>query len=196
MSSHPIQIPSVGSPPYRIAVVGCPGSGKTTLAKRLSEALKIEHVEFDALYHGPNWEPTPLADFQAQLHQLTSTADQWVTCGNYGNSGGADVRERANRIVFLELPWRVVMSRIIKRSFGRAFTRKELWNGNRERISSLLHPSPDKNIVLCAFVQHPRYRRQYRAAIADKHWSHAQVIHLKSAKAVNEFCESLPSAKQ
>jgi ABC-type dipeptide/oligopeptide/nickel transport system ATPase component len=39
----------------RIAVVGTTGSGKTALARRISQWLDIPHVELDALYWGPHW---------------------------------------------------------------------------------------------------------------------------------------------
>ncbi len=39
--------------PSRVAVVGCSGSGKTTVVRRVVDRLGLEHVELDALAHQP-----------------------------------------------------------------------------------------------------------------------------------------------
>jgi adenylate kinase family enzyme len=39
----------------RIVVVGASGSGKTTMAKALSRALGLPHVELDAINWQPGW---------------------------------------------------------------------------------------------------------------------------------------------
>lgn len=94
--------------PQRIAVVGTSGSGKTTLAGRLSQLLGIPHVEFDALYWGPNWTPPDRAVFREQVIRLLA-ADRWVACGNY-----ASIRDvtyaRADTIVWLDYPFALVLA--------------------------------------------------------------------------------------
>jgi len=41
--------------PQRVLVAGASGSGKTTVAARVSAALGLLHTEIDGLYHGPGW---------------------------------------------------------------------------------------------------------------------------------------------
>jgi cytidylate kinase len=41
----------------RVVVVGNSGSGKTTFALRLAQALDLTHVELDSIYHQPGWTP-------------------------------------------------------------------------------------------------------------------------------------------
>ena len=43
----------------RIVVVGTSASGKTTMARRLSRALHIPHVELDALHWDPHLTEAP-----------------------------------------------------------------------------------------------------------------------------------------
>ena len=51
----------------RINVVGTSCSGKTTLARDLARRLVLPHVEFDALFWGPNWTPVPTDVFRERL---------------------------------------------------------------------------------------------------------------------------------
>ena len=40
----------------RIAIVGGPGTGKTTLSNELSKILDIEAIHIDGIHHLPNWQ--------------------------------------------------------------------------------------------------------------------------------------------
>ena len=40
--------------PRRIVVAGVSGVGKTTLSRRIAAVTGIEHIEIDALFHGPD----------------------------------------------------------------------------------------------------------------------------------------------
>jgi hypothetical protein len=56
----------------------------------------------------------------------------WVVDGNYDSKLGALVLERAELIVWLDLPLATKLVRLARRTFGRWWTKEELWNGNRE----------------------------------------------------------------
>jgi adenylate kinase family enzyme len=56
----------------RIAVIGCGGSGKTTLARDLGARLAIEVVHLDGLYYGPDWETTPTEEWEAVQRKLVA----------------------------------------------------------------------------------------------------------------------------
>ena len=116
----------------RIAVYGPSGSGKSTVARRIGAALGLPVVELDALYHQPNWTPTPNDEFRAKVTRvLDGHADGWVCDGNYHTVRDL-VLARADAVVRLMLPFRVVYPRLFWRTVSRAWTKQELWNGNRE----------------------------------------------------------------
>ena len=114
--------------PCRVLVAGTSGSGKTTLAGTIADALGCPHIELDALHHGPGWAPRP--EFRSDV-ELFSAGPAWATELQY-----AAVRDllldRADLLVWLDLPRPVVMRQVIRRTVRRRLRRETLWNGNQE----------------------------------------------------------------
>jgi adenylate kinase family enzyme len=112
----------------RILVAGTAGAGKTTLASRLGQILDVPHTEIDALFHGPGWVPRP--EFLDDVAALAAS-EAWITEWQY-----QPVRplllERAELLVWLDLPVHVVMRQVLRRTLSRRFRRTVLWNGNVE----------------------------------------------------------------
>jgi adenylate kinase family enzyme len=115
----------------RLVVVGPSGSGKTRLSARLADLLHARHIEIDALWHGPNWESCG----SEELHRRVSAAtegDDWVCDGTYHTIIGDLVLERAETVVWLDLPVPLVLGRLVRRSWVRKRDKVVLWNGNVE----------------------------------------------------------------
>lgn len=114
--------------PSRVLVCGTSGSGKTTIARRVSAILGIPHVEIDALFHGPGWQPRT-----SFLDDVAAFANQpsWVTEWQYGAARPL-LLARADLLVWLDLPRGAVMGQVIARTLRRRLRREELWNGNVE----------------------------------------------------------------
>ncbi len=183
---------SPSTPPHkRIAIVGCPGSGKSTLARFLSRTWELPHVELDSLFHQANWVPLEASLFRKVVAEHTPADGEWVVCGNYGSVAGDDMRTRAQCIIYLDMSRALTMKRVILRTLGRVARREELWNGNRERVTNMLHPKPEENIILWAFVKWKGYRERFRENMKDGSWKHAQVIHLQTPAAVQKFMEQV-----
>src|SRR5689334_21884081 len=83
----------------RIVVVGTSGSGKTTMARRLSRALHIRHIELDALHWEPNSVEAPDDIFRERVLKALQ-ADSWSVDGNYSKVRRL-IWERAVTIVWL-----------------------------------------------------------------------------------------------
>jgi len=114
--------------PRRVLVAGTSGSGKTTLAVRIAGALQLPHVEIDALFHGPGWIPRP--EFEADVHRF-SAGPRWVTEWQY-SAVRAHLADRADLLVWLDLPRAVVVRQVVRRTLRRRLQRQALWNGNVE----------------------------------------------------------------
>ena len=114
--------------PRRVAVAGVSGSGKSTLARRIGELLDLPHTELDALHHGPGWTKRP--EFEADVDAVLA-ADRWVTEWQYEYARPL-LAARADLLVWLDLPYPLVLTRVVRRTLRRRLRREELWNGNRE----------------------------------------------------------------
>lgn len=175
----------------RVVVVGCSGSGKTTVAKRLSAALALPHLEMDAVYHQPNWTPVGEEEFQGRLTEFASQ-DRWVADGNYFSHGSARlIWPVVDTVVWLDLPKSVVMRQVIARTLRRAATREVLWNGNREPWTNLYSRDPEKNIIVWTWTRFDKYRTRYQECASDGTWAHAEVHRLSSKSGVEEFLSSV-----
>lgn len=114
--------------PRRVLVAGVSGTGKTTLAGRLSTALAVPHTEIDALFHGPGW--VPREEFLDDVRALAA-APGWVTEWQYATARDL-LADHADLLVWLDLPFGVTLARVVRRTVVRRLRRQELWNGNRE----------------------------------------------------------------
>jgi hypothetical protein len=148
----------------RIWVKGGSGSGKTTLARALAQRLGLEHVELDALHHDPGWTPAPAPVLQARVSSALDDARGWVVDGNYDGKLGALVRDRAELVVWLDLPLCTQLARLARRTFERWRTGEELWNGNRESLKGAFWGGDA--LFPWAVRSHFRYRGEWPRQLA------------------------------
>jgi adenylate kinase family enzyme len=148
----------------RIAVIGsASGTGKTTLARELARRLDVEVVELDALVHGPNWTETPNDVLRAQVEPILAR-DGWVIDGTYRRKLGTLVLDAADLVVWLDLPIRVWLPRLLRRTYRRIRSGEELWNGNRETVRNTVFAWD--GLIPYAFRVFVRRRRRYPRELA------------------------------
>jgi adenylate kinase family enzyme len=164
----------------RVSVVGSAGSGKSRLAQRIAEALDVPYVELDAIQHLPNWEPLDPDEFAATVSAIAAN-DAWVIDGNYRTVVvDGPVWQRADTVVWLDLPRRVTMYQVIGRSLRRVVRREQLWNGNRETLRNLLSWDPYKSIIRWTWTQHEKYQARFGAAMTSPALAHIDFIRISS----------------
>jgi adenylate kinase family enzyme len=148
----------------RVAIVSsASGSGATTLGREVAARLEVPFLELDALNHGPGWvEATPNELRERVAPTLAEPA--WVIDGGYWGKLGDLVVERADAVVWLDLPRRVWLPRLVRRTISRIASRQELWNGNRESFRQAFL-SRD-SLVLYALRNAGRRRRTYPERLA------------------------------
>ena len=171
----------------RVSVVGTSGVGKSTFASALALVLGAAFLELDSVQHQADWTPLPVQEFRARV-ALVADGECWVIDGNYGRVQDL-VWARADTVVWLDLPRRVVMRRIVWRSVWRVAGRTELWNGNRERWRNLF--TLEKSVIVWAWQTYAANRARYEAAMADPLRSHLRFVRLRSAAEVRRFLRSV-----
>nr|WP_272889329.1 hypothetical protein [Stutzerimonas stutzeri] len=97
----------------------------------MASRLGYRHVELDALFHQPNWQPLPDDQF-IQIVEQALQGDGWIVEGSY-SAVRPLVREQSDMVIWLDLPRAAVMRQLIPRTLRRLVLRKTQWNGNRER---------------------------------------------------------------
>lgn len=139
--------------PKRIMVIGCGGSGKSTLSQRLAQLFNLELISLDRHYWHPGWKPTSPDEWEKVVRSLIQKPG-WVMDGNYG--GTIDMRlEVADMIIFLYYPSWTCLRREISRTikyYGKVrpgmtegcptkislkFWRY-IWNYNKTRVPGIL----------------------------------------------------------
>ena len=176
----------------RIAVVGTSGSGKSTLAREIARRFAVPLIELDAINWQPGWRALN-ADDPTELRRRVDEATQepaWVVDGNYGNALGILVPSKASHLVWLDYSRATVMTRVIRRSFYRAWTGTELWpgTGNKERWRNWLHAS---HPIPWAWQTWARRRAQYETMIADPSLSHLRIIRLRHPREAHSVFDRL-----
>ncbi len=86
----------------RVAIVGCGGSGKTTLGRRIATVIGTTITHLDAIYYDEEWNALPHKEFAAVQEELAA-ADTWVIEGNYAATLPIRLK-RATHVIFLDLP--------------------------------------------------------------------------------------------
>ncbi len=169
----------------RIVVIGTTGSGKSRLAERLGRSTGLRVVELDKLYWGRDWQPAPVELFRHRVEREIKD-EGWIVVGNYGQVRDL-VWPAADTFIWLDLPFPLVMSRLVRRTVKRAVTRENLWGtGNTE---SLLRSFFSRQSILWWAV---KTHRRNRAVVSRECGSLAKekkVVRLQSRRAVRQFVQ-------
>lgn len=164
----------------RILVKGACGAGKSTLGCQLAARLDLPWVELDSLHHGPNWNAASATELQARVLATLDDDRGWVVDGNYDSKLGPLIWDRAELIVWLDLPLATKLVRLVHRTARRLLGRQELWNGNRETLVGAFWGSDA--LFPWAVRSHFRHRRVWPAQLAGRTF-----VRLRNAREVNAW---------
>ena len=117
----------------RIAIVGCSGGGKSTLARALGARLGLPIVHMDTLFWKPGWTHSDPELFRLAV-EAAAKGEAWIIDGNFISASTAHLA-RADTVIWLELPRALCLWRAVWRAlsaFGAA--RSDLAPGCPEKI--------------------------------------------------------------
>jgi adenylate kinase family enzyme len=170
----------------RVNVKGTSGSGKTTFAQELARRLDLPYIELDALHwRVPGWiEPTD-EEFRASVREaLDARPDGWVVDGNYDSKLGDLVLGQADTIVWLDLPLRVKLRRLWRRTIVRIRDQVELWNSNRETWRDAFFSR--ESLFRWMLKTHVRHKREWPARFAGD----PRFVRLRSVEEARRWLDS------
>ncbi|MDB5045177.1 MAG: topology modulation protein FlaR [Deinococcus sp.] len=149
----------------RVLIVGSPGAGKSTLAKKLAARTGLPLIHLDELYWNPGWVKVESAVWQQRLAEALA-AERWIVDGNFSTT----LRERAFRadlVVFLRPPRLLCL--------WRAFWRERLNLRPHARHDGAKWPSRALLLDIWHFPPQAQRQRQELAQVP-----HLKVVVLRS----------------
>lgn len=180
----------------RIHVIGVTSSGKSTLGEQLARAIGVPFVELDALNWLPGWvglNETDPQEFDRRIREATS-GDAWVVAGSYSAFSERIFWDRLETVVWLDLPLRLVLRRVLTRSWTRSRSKELLWGTNYERFLPQLRVWSKDSLLYWAVTSYRRRRTRMLAYMTDPRWSHIRFIRLTSVREVDAFRRSVEAA--
>ena len=169
----------MGEQPERIAVIGSPGAGKSTLATMIAAATGLPLIHLDAEHWQPGWvEP----ERNEWLARAAAFADEqcWVIDGMYNSTLSARLA-RATLVVYLDLPTAVCLWGVMKR----------VWRWRGQTRPDMREECPEK--IDAAFIWYiltfrRRIRPQVERLLAE---SDVTLVRLTSTAARARFIRAL-----
>ncbi len=169
----------------RVAIVGVPGAGKSTLARALGQRASLPVIHLDAHFFDPGWKPKPDEEWRATYEALVSR-DEWVLDGAFAMDAAL---AHADTIIVLDLPrWRGLLGATKRNVQQRRNPPDDFAAGCRERF--------DKQFFqLLRFIwRYPAKGRTELEAMLARSRADQQIVRLKSRRDVARFLDSLNSA--
>ncbi|MCM3780590.1 AAA family ATPase [Microbacterium hydrocarbonoxydans] len=178
-------------PPRRVLVAGVTGSGKTTLSRRIASLWNLRHTEIDGLFHGANWTPRP--SFLDDVRAFASE-ELWVTEWQYTSKGtDAILAPRADLVIWLDYPFRVVRARLLRRTVSRSILRTKMWNGNVENpIWRMFSGDPEENII--AWQTKTLHKWAERMPEAEDEFPHLTIVRLRHPRETERWMRAQAGA--
>ena len=166
----------------KIVIIGSPGAGKSTLARKLGRKLQIPVVHLDRKFWLPGWIEKP-RNTRIEILEKIVRKKQWIIEGTYLSSSEPRLNA-ADTIIFLDIDPATCLQRIIKRHF-------ECQDQHRHDLKEGCHDKLTLIRILKVLVFPIRGRRTLNKKLSNYKSKH--IIRLRSTIEVEAFLTQLES---
>jgi adenylate kinase family enzyme len=167
----------------KILIVG--SGGKSTLSNALSNKFHLVRIELDAIHWQPNWIELSDNEFKTEVaKQIQSAKKKWVVDGNYHGIVGDLIMNQANTIIWIDLNWKTILYRIIKRSIKRAITKEFVCGTNKESFKRTFFT---KDSIIWFYFANKKDITSRTGIFLEKIPENTHLIHIKTTKELNDF---------
>ncbi len=97
----------------RVLIIGCPGAGKSTFARKLAKKTELPLYYLDMIWHRPDRTTLTEEEFDRQLRKILTT-DSWIIDGNYIRTLPMRLNE-ADTVFLFDLPVDICLAGAIDR---------------------------------------------------------------------------------
>ena len=97
----------------RIIIIGCGGTGKSTLARQLGEKLNLPVVHLNKLFWHPGWMESSKEEIDRKIMEAM-TAPQWIMDGNYDRTLPKRL-EYCDTVIYLDFNRFTCLMGVVKR---------------------------------------------------------------------------------
>ncbi len=168
----------------RIAIIGCGGSGKSTVARHLAAVLDAPVTHLDTIYYDEQWNPLPQNEFAAKQEKIVSS-ERWIIEGNYASTLPIRLRA-ADTVLFLDLPAASCL-------WGIAQRRWRYRGGQHAQVGVY-------DRITWSFVRYiAGYRRSMRPRVHQllaEHAAHTQLITVTSRRQAKRLLDAIRTGQQ
>lgn len=133
----------------KVLILGCPGAGKSTFARKLRDKTGLPLYYLDMIWHKPDRTTITKQEFDAKLSEIIKQ-EEWIIDGNYGRT--LEMRfEECDTVFFLDLPQMCVL----RARKGVLEVKEKICHGRKKNCQQNLE-------ILLSIFQGMKYRKSMR----------------------------------
>jgi len=171
----------------RYYIIGTSGTGKSTLAKNISQQQNIPHIELDFYRFKENWIKRPDQELYTIITQKTASND-WVVCGNESGELRDHLMNKATHIIWLDYPFYLIFYRVFVRTMRRIFLKEKSCGGNQETFYMQFFTKD--SIFLWILKTYYKRKKRYTPMLSCPKFK-KKMVHLKKPSDANTLLKNL-----
>ena len=164
----------------RVLIIGCPGSGKSRLARILGQRFALPVIHLDQLWWQENWQNVTREEFDSRL-AMALNMDRWIIDGNYSRT----MEERLSKcdtVIYLDFGrWACLCGMCQRILTSRGKARPDMPSGCPERF----------DWEFARFIWHFNENNRVQNYTYLAKAKHAKSVVLKNRKEVRAFLDTI-----